>query len=111
MNAYLALGASIVIGVFGQLALKAGAAQSGANLEFTYLNPYVLGGLFFYFFAALLYIYSLKTIPLSAAFPSVSISYVIVALVAHFLWKEAFGVYQILALVLICSGVYLLYAS
>jgi undecaprenyl phosphate-alpha-L-ara4N flippase subunit ArnE len=107
MNSYLALIISILIGIGGQLCLKAGAIQEVKN-QILFLQPYIIVGLFSYFLAALFYIYSLKTIPLSVAFPSVSISYVAVAFLAHLIWGEPFGVKQVLGLILIASGIYTL---
>ncbi len=52
---------------------------------------------------------SLKKIPLSLANPSVSVSYVAVAIAAHFMWSEPFGLQQIGALVLIGGGIVLLH--
>lgn len=107
MSEYLALAISIAIGVGGQISLKAGTTQNlgGKGVLF---QPYILAGLLFYFIAALFYIYSLKKIPVSIAFPSVSISYVAVAFLAHLLWGEPFGLRQLFALLLISLGIYLL---
>ncbi|MEH1944088.1 MAG: EamA family transporter [Nostoc sp.] len=107
MNPYLSLAISILIGVCGQISLKAGAIQSFGN-KMLFLQPYVVIGLLSYFLAALFYIYSLKYIPISVAFPSVSISYVAVVFLGHLLWGEAFGVNQIFALLLIGLGIYIL---
>lgn len=105
---YIALGISVIIGVSGQLLLKAGAIQTQQNSGSLFFQPQVIIGLFLYFIAALFYIYSLKTIPVSIAFPTVSLSYILAVLFAHFLWKEPFGVYQIIALLFITFGVFLL---
>ena len=98
---------SILIGIAGQLSLKAGAA-AGEVAAAVYMNPFVLAGLCLYFSAALLYIQALRTLPLSVAFPSVSISYIAVAFLAHTIWGEPFGTNQIVALALIVSGILLL---
>ena len=110
MNAYLALTVSIIIGVGGQISLKAGAIEHFGN-KILFLQPYVLVGLASYFVAALFYIYSLKTIPISLAFPSVSISYVAVALLAHLFLGEPFGGRHFFALLLISLGIYILSRS
>lgn len=92
----------------GQISLKAGALQGKANEGFLYFQKFTLIGLFIYFSAALLYIYALKRIPVSVAFPSVSISYVAVAYLAHLIWGETFGLRQIQALLLIGAGIFIL---
>lgn len=104
---YLALGISITGGIFGQLLLKSGALKNSNGLFF-FLEPKLIGGLSLYFLSALFYIFALKKIPLSVAFPSVSISYVVVAYLAHLIWNEPFGINQIVALTLIISGIIIL---
>jgi undecaprenyl phosphate-alpha-L-ara4N flippase subunit ArnE len=108
VNYYLALVTSIIIGIGGQISLKAGAVSSSGNKINLFLQPYVLVGLSSYFVAALFYIYALKKIPISVAYPSVAISYVAVSFLAHLLWQEPFGVKQIFALLLICLGIFTL---
>ncbi|MDH5752560.1 MAG: EamA family transporter [Deltaproteobacteria bacterium] len=103
---YLALALSILIGIGGQLLLKGGALQKSVVFMF---SPMSLMGLGAYFLAAMFYLYCLRAIPVSTAFPTVSISYVAVALLSHYLWKEPFGLQQVFALVLIIGGVMLLH--
>lgn len=103
---YLALGAAILCGVVGQLLLKQGAGA--ADFVSQLFRPSTIVGLGFYALAALLYIVALRKIPVSVAFPSVSLSYVVVAVAGHFLWNEPFGLTQIVGLALICGGVLVL---
>lgn len=105
---YVSLAGSILLGIAGQITLKT-AANGSATVAAQFQNPITLLGLTIYLFAALCYIVALKQIPVSLAFPSVSTSYVIVALIAHFLWGEPFGWPQIGGLVLIASGVLLIH--
>lgn len=105
MNPYLLLTISIVLGIGGQISLKAGAMQSVKN-QLLLFQPYIFVGLSSYFLAAFFYIYALKKIPLSVAFPSVSISYVVVAYLAHLIWGEPFGMKQIFSLAFIGFGIY-----
>ncbi len=98
---------SIILGIIGQVSLKAGALES-IKQGGTYFHKYTILGLLTYFLASLFYIFSLQKIPLSVAFPSVSISYVIVSLIAHLIWGEYFGYRQIIALLLIGMGIYIL---
>ena len=94
----------------GQLSIKEGVVRSPslASSVYVLLNPFGLAALASYFVAALFYIYAIKQIPLSVAFPSVSISYIVVAFFAHWVWGESFGRTQILALALISVGVYIM---
>jgi len=96
--------------VVGQISLKAGVTQ-GSSLTFSaslLVNPFILAGLAAYCLAAPFYINAIRQVPLTVAFPSVSISYLVVALFAHWIWGEPFGRSQILALVLISAGIYIL---
>ena len=72
------------------------------------LRPSTLLGLALYGSAAFLYIFALRKIPVSVAFPSVSLSYAIVAVLGHFLFGEPFGIKQIGGIALIMGGVVLI---
>ncbi len=104
---YFSLALAIIIGAGAQLSLKAGATRSG-ELQTMILDPYVMGGLVAYGFAALFYVIAIRQIPLSVAFPSVSSSYIAVAFLSHLIWGEPFGRAQIAALLLISTGIYVL---
>lgn len=104
----LALATSIGLGVLGQLGLKAGALEDAGRSGWV-PHPYVVMGLVFYAVSAAFYVYALRKIPVSVAFPSVSVSYVIVAYLASMIWGEPFGRAQIMALVAIGIGVVLLF--
>ena len=105
---YLFLIASIFLGVIGQIALKSGAGRTETFIQQS-TEPLTLIGLSIYAMAAVCYMVAIRKIPLSVAFPSVSASYVIVSIAAHFLWNEPLGVQQLLGLALIAGGIYLLH--
>ena len=108
MNWYVAsLIASVSLNIFGQVSLKAGALQGGEGLAL-YLHKFTMLGFGTYFVSAILYIYALKEIPLSIAFPCVSISYVFVSLLAHYFWGEPFTPKHLIALGFISIGIYVL---
>lgn len=107
----LALVSSISLGVVGQILLKFAALRAGAGATSLFFQPTTIVGLGVYFFAALLYLFALKGVPLSVAYPSVSASYILVTLLAHFIWQEPLGLKQAVALGLICCGVVLLVRS
>jgi small multidrug resistance pump len=104
---YTSLTAAILLGVGGQIALKS-AADGAASLVAQILNPMTIIGFTIYILTAVCYIIALKKIPVSIAFPSVSASYAIVAVLAHLLWHEPLGWPQIAGLLLIGSGVVLI---
>jgi small multidrug resistance pump len=103
---YVALGIGILAGIAGQLLLKAGADAPDFVSQLLRLST--LAGLALYGSAAFLYIIALRKIPVSVAFPSVSLSYAIVAVLGHFLFGEPFGIKQIGGIVLIMGGVVLI---
>lgn len=103
---YVVLGFGILAGIGGQMLLKAGA--DAPTLVEQILRPATLFGLALYGSAAFMYIFALRKIPVSVAFPSVSLSYAIVAVLGHFLFKEPFGIRQIGGIVLIMGGVMLI---
>ncbi|HSW93940.1 MAG TPA: EamA family transporter [Gammaproteobacteria bacterium] len=105
---YVCLFTAILIGVAGQVALKTGTLSVADSSGIPLFQPYVILGLGCYFASALFYIFALKKIPVSIAFPSVSMSYVAVAIIAHLLWNEPFGSYQMIAIAFILTGVFLL---
>jgi multidrug transporter EmrE-like cation transporter len=107
---YGALAAAILVGVAGQLLLKQGAVRSTDQLA-QFLDPFTISGLAVYGLAAVLYIVAIKRLPVSLAFPSVALSYVLVAIAAHFLWQEPLGLAQFAGIVLIGGGILLLHLS
>ena len=103
---YVVLGMGILAGIGGQMLLKAGA--DAPTLVGQILRPTTLVGLALYGSAAFMYIFALRKIPVSVAFPSVSLSYAVVAVMGHFLFEEPFGIRQIGGIVLIMGGVMLI---
>jgi small multidrug resistance pump len=110
MNPFASLAVAILLGVAGQGLLKHGAVQGAtASFEDLFLKWPIILGLGTYFASAIFYIMSLRHLPLSAAFSSVSTSYVLVALIGYFFFNEPFGGKQITALALIMGGVFLMF--
>jgi undecaprenyl phosphate-alpha-L-ara4N flippase subunit ArnE len=107
---YGALLAGILLGVVGQIALKAGAERSSGMLA-QFVEPFTIAGFFVYALAAVFYIIAIKRIPISLAFPSVSLSYVAVAAIAHLVWGEPLGLPQLAGMALIAGGILLLHQA
>ena len=103
---YAALGVGILAGIAGQMLLKAGA--NAPDIVSQLLRPSTIFGFALYASAAFLYIIALRKIPVSVAFPSVSLSYALVAVLGHFLFGEPFGLKQIGGIALIMGGVALI---
>ena len=107
---YLWLGLAILLGVAGQLVLKAGAETSGDGLA-QFLSPWTIGGFGIYFLSALTYIVAIKKIPVSLAYPSVSISYGLLAVLAHLLWREPLTWQHWAGILLISSGIFVMFRA
>jgi small multidrug resistance pump len=102
---YLALAVAILFGVVAQILLKSGA--DGYTLLAQLLAPQSVIGLALYAVAAICYMYALRKIPVSVAFPSGSLSYVLVAGAAYWLFDEPLGCSKLAGVALICAGVFL----
>lgn len=105
---YVALAAAILGGIGGQLLLKAGSVGAQGTWD-QFMRLPTLVGLGFYAVSAVLYVIALRRIPVSLAFPSVSISYAVIAVIGYLLWSEPMGWPQVAGIALICTGVMLLY--
>ena len=104
---YLSLAAGILLGVAAQLLLKVGATGEGGIVS-QFLRPQSIGGLALYGFAAVFYMLALRKIPVSVAFPSVSLSYAVLAVLGNVWLKETLGVPQMVGIALIMIGVVVL---
>jgi small multidrug resistance pump len=105
---YGSLLVAILLGVGGQVLLKTGSTRTSDVLAQLF-DPYTLMGLIAYALAGIFYIAAIKKIPVSLAFPSVSLSYVAVAIIAHHVWGEPLGWAQIAGIALIAAGILLLH--
>lgn len=105
-ESYVLLAVSILLGVAGQMLLKSGAGS--ASLYEQFLAPQSIVGLGVYFVSALCYMYALRKLQVSVAFPMVSFSYVLVAVLAWWLHGEALGWGKLAGVVLVCAGVALI---
>jgi len=104
----------LIIGIFitscAQLLLKLGVMQTklivGPKIIWQILsNKFLFFGFALYGIGAIMWLFIIKKLPISVAYPSVSLSYVIVALLAYLFFKEALFPLKIFGLVLIISGI------
>lgn len=103
---YLSLAAGILLGVGAQLLLKVGATGEGDFMAQLF-RPQTIIGLGLYGMAAFFYIIALRKIPVTVAFPSVALSYAIIALLGVVWLKEPLGIGQIAGIAMIMAGVVL----
>lgn len=100
-----ALAASIVLGTTGQLLLKSAAAEG--TFAGQLLSVASIVGLAFFGGSAFCYMYAIRKIPISVALPSVSLSYVLIAFAAHWLYGEPLDAPKLAGIALIVAGVIL----
>ena len=102
---------AILLGIMGQMCFKNGV--SSVHSQFSILNysfnKFLLFGIILYGISTLFYITALKSIPLSIAYPSISLSYVIIIILSHYFFNERISFTQICGSVLIICGVILLW--
>lgn len=106
MLIYGYLAGAVLCGVASQFLLKAGA--DAPDFFSQLFRPMTIAGLAGYGVAAVLYMLALRKLPVSIAYPSVSFSYVIVAVLAHLFFNEPLGWQQMAGIVLVIGGVILL---
>ncbi len=109
--------AGVLLNATAQLLLKAGTNAIG-HFEFTLNNlvpigwkvatePHVLGGLGCYVFSVMIWIMALSRVPVSMAYPMLSIGYVVNALAAWLWLGEALTSGRVLGIFVIILGVFL----
>jgi multidrug transporter EmrE-like cation transporter len=113
--------AGVLLNAGAQLLLKAGVSRLG-HFEFDLasvwpvgsalaVNPHILGGLACYVVSVGLWILALSRVPVSIAYPMLSIGYVVNALAAWHLFGEALGAQKLVGIGFIIVGVYLVSQS
>lgn len=117
MKPVLTIIISILLGSFGQLALKYGTklaavkATTAGTLPSYLLNPPIWFGLFLYGLSSVLWIYSLSRTDLSYAYPMVALGYVFVCVLSVLLFKETMPYLRIAGLCVIILGVIMIARS
>ena len=117
---------NVVLASAGQLALKYGVNSLGglsadggltgllSGVARAVCTPYVFLGFALYGVSAIIWLHILSQVRLSIAYPSISLSYVVVVILSSAVLKEKVHPVTIAGLVLICFGVSLIgvgYAS
>ena len=110
---------AIAMGAVGQISMKTGMNRvrdaAGGDmgpllqaLPKIFTNIFVLIGLGIYVLSTVLWLWVLTKVPLSFAYPCISISYIIIIIAGKFVFKEKIDIWKIAAIVLILIGVTLL---
>lgn len=113
--------AGVLLNAAAQLLLKAGTNRVG---EFAFalenlvpvgarlaLNPFILGGLACYVVSVVVWILALSRVPVSVAYPMLSIGYIVNAVAAWMLFGESLGAQKLVGIAFIVVGVFLVARS
>lgn len=111
----------VLLNAAAQLLLKAGTNVVG-HFDFHLDNllpigmklafqPYIMGGMACYAVSLVVWIMALSRVPVSIAYPMLSIGYVINAFVAHYWFGEALAGQKLLGIGFIVIGVWLVAKS
>ena len=113
--------AGVLLNACAQLLLKAGTNRVG-HFDFTWqnvlpvgsqlaANPPILAGLACYVVSVVVWILGLSRVPVSVAYPMLSLGYVINAFAASFLFGESLAVQKLVGIGFIVVGVFLVARS
>jgi multidrug transporter EmrE-like cation transporter len=100
----------VVLNAAAQLLLKAGtnAAPLGPALA---IEPHILGGLACYVVSVVVWVVGLSKVPVSIAYPMLSIGYVLNAIAAYYLLGEAVTPMRFAGIGIIIVGVFIVARS
>lgn len=107
---------AIAMGAVGQIGMKAGMnrvrEKSGGELgsiikalPSIFTDLLVLFGIGMYLLSTVLWLWVLSRVPLSFAYPCISISYIIIIVAGKWVFRERIDIWKIAAIVLILAGV------
>jgi multidrug transporter EmrE-like cation transporter len=113
--------AGVLLNAAAQLLLKAGTNAVG-HFEFSVhnlvpvgmklgLEPHILGGVACYVVSLVVWIMGLSRVPVSIAYPMLSIGYVVNALAAWYLFGEALTAQKLVGITFVVAGVFLVARS
>lgn len=111
----------VLLNAAAQLLLKAGTNAIG-HFDFQFENilpiglklafePHIFGGLCCYVVSVVIWIMALSRVPVSIAYPMLSIGYIVNAFAAHYLFGESVTVQKLVGIGFIIVGVYLVAKS
>ena len=114
MKAIYIILVSVLLGAVGQIAFKIGAMripEAGPLLDKAMAAWPIGAGLVLYGISTLLWIYALRSVELSYAYPLISLGYVLVFMASYFLFHESIGPLRLGGMALILSGIILIAKS
>lgn len=118
---FILIVSGVLLNAIAQLLIKAGTNALGQlNLSRSELlsttlsvglEPHILGGLTCYVFSVVIWIIVLSKVPVSVAYPMLSIGYVVNAIAAWYLFGEILSAQKIVGISTIIVGVFLIAKS
>lgn len=114
INAIIIL--SVLCSSVAQIALKKGMTQCDCSFALQasnilplisnlLLNPFVVAGVFLHILALFTWLYVLKHVDVSYAYPFISMGFVVVLVLSYLLFNEAINMYRIAGVALIILGI------
>ena len=100
----------VLLNAGAQLLLKAGTNARPLGLELA-IEPHIMGGLACYVVSVVLWVVALSKVPVSIAYPMLSIGYIVNAIAAHYLFGETLSSMRIAGIGVIIVGVFLVARS
>ena len=121
LAALLLLMAGVMLNAGAQLLLKAGTNAVG-RFEFSAQNilpvgmklalePHIAGGLACYVLSVAIWIVGLSRVPVSVAYPMLSVGYIVNAVAAWYLFGESLTAQKLVGIAFIVAGVFLVARS
>ena len=105
---------SVLLGVLGQIGFKYGAVRipdTGTLIEKA-ITAWPIGiGIMFYAVSTILWIYILRYVELSYAYPMLSLGYVLIFIASYFLFNEPISSLRVMGLICIIIGIILVSRS
>jgi multidrug transporter EmrE-like cation transporter len=102
--------AGVLLNATAQLLLKAGTNAMPLGLRLA-IEPHILGGLACYGISVVVWIVGLSKIPVSIAYPMLSVGYVVNAVAAHYLFGETLTAMRLTGIGIIIVGVFIVARS
>lgn len=102
--------AGVLLNAAGQLLLKAGTNAAPLGLRLA-IEPHILGGLACYAVSVVVWVVALSRVPVSIAYPMLSIGYVVNAIAAWYLFGESLSPLRLAGIGVIILGVFLVARS
>jgi len=100
----------VLLNAGAQLLLKAGTNAMPLGLRLA-IEPHILAGLACYVVSVVVWVIALSKVPVSIAYPMLSIGYVVNAVAAYYLFGEAVTPLRLVGIGVIIVGVFLVARS